>query len=129
MLNMSVIGRLVKDAEESSNYSISFTVAINFYNSVEKEQDALFIKCFINKEQNTHMHKFLTKGSLFYFNLTPIKIGVYNDKPSIMAKVNTIEFVSKKQSDSEGSETKRAPETPKKSIEELLEEEMRNNPL
>lgn len=100
MLGITVIGRLVKDAEDKSEYSLSFTVAANFYDSMEKQEDVSFIKCFLDKGHCKHMHKFLTKGSLFYMNLTPIKMDVFKDKPSIMAKVNSIEFVGSKQSES-----------------------------
>ncbi len=96
MLNMNVIGRLVRDAESKSESILSFTVAVNFYDAIKKEQDVSFIKCFLNKSSSVQLHKFLTKGSQFFINLTPIQMSTYNNKPSIMARVNLINFSSSK---------------------------------
>ena len=118
MLGITVIGRLVKDAEVKGEYSLSFTIASNFYDSIDKKEDAVFIKCFLDKAHCKYMHKFLTKGSLFYMNLTPIKMDVFKDKPSIMAKVNSIEFVASKQSESTIKEVAVQKPVAKNSIED-----------
>lgn len=96
MFNMDIIGRLVRDHEVKSDTMISFTIAVNFYDSFKKEADVSFIKCFLDKTQFTNMHKFLTKGSQFFCNVTPIKMDVYNNKPSIMARVNLVTFAGSK---------------------------------
>lgn len=96
MFNMDIIGRLVRDAEVKNETSISFTIAVNFYDSFKKEKDVSFIKCFLDKSQFINMQKYLTKGSQFFCNVTPIKMDVYNNKPSIMAKVNLVAFAGSK---------------------------------
>ncbi len=97
MLNLNVIGRLTKDASPTQNEKIlGFNIAANFYDGFKKENDVTFIRAFLDKNVQQSMHQFLLKGRQFFFSLTVLELGVFNDKPSITVRVNSIDFCGSK---------------------------------
>jgi len=97
MLQFNTVGYVSQDIKESGDKNKVFSLAANFYNPLDKQKNVIFIRCYISNHVKPHMHEFIKKGSRFFVSLSPMKIDIFNDKPSFMCKVDGIEFLDSQQ--------------------------------
>ena len=84
----------------NNNLFITFTVAVNHYNSKTQTQEADFIKCIANGKNAEILNKFFTKGSPIAVEGT-LRQNNYQDKNGVQhysyqVQVNRVHFVGKK---------------------------------
>ena len=99
-----LVGFIAAMFELKTNYNgnlfITFTVAVNHYNSKTQTQEADFIKCIANGKNAEILNKFFTKGSPIAVEGT-LRQNNYQDKNGVQhysyqVQVNRVHFVGKK---------------------------------